>query len=347
MLHGQRDVRAEEVPTPTPGPGQVLVRVAFTGVCGSDIPRVLSDGAHYYPIILGHEIAGVVSSVGPGVASELVGRRVAVAPLVPCHDCDHCRAGRFAQCPNYSFIGSRQDGGMAEYVVAPAANLAVVADSVPLRDIAFFEPSTVALHGIRQAAMTPGQDVAVLGAGTIGLFTLQWAKILGASRVVAVDINPARLATATALGADAVFDVHEHDAASIRSWQGGTGFGHVFETAGQNATMSLAFQLAGVQAGVCFIGNSHADLTFDHRIFELMNRREFHLTGSWMSYSAPFPGDEWRLTADAVADGRLRILDEMVHGTYALDDVVAAFDLFTRPGAVTGKILFEPGAPIG
>jgi len=236
---------------------------------------------------------------------------------------------------------------MAEYVVAPAANLAVVADSVPLRDIAFFEPSTVALHGIRQAAMTPGQDVAVLGAGTVGLFTLQWAKILGASRVVAVDINPARLATATALGADAVFDVHEHDAASIRSWQGGSGFGHVFETAGQNATMSLAFQLAGVQAGVCFIGNSHADLTFDHRIFELMNRREFHLTGSWMSYSAPFPGDEWRLTADAVADGRLRILDEMVHGTYALDDVVAAFDLFTRPGAVTGKILFEPGAHSG
>ena len=146
MLHGQRDVRAEEVPTPTPGPGQVLVRVAFTGVCGSDIPRVLSDGAHYYPIILGHEIAGVVSSVGPGVASELVGRRVAVAPLVPCHDCDHCRAGRFAQCPNYSFIGSRQDGGMAEYVVAPAANLAVVADSVPLRDIAFFEPSTCLLY---------------------------------------------------------------------------------------------------------------------------------------------------------------------------------------------------------
>ena len=347
VLHGQRDVRAEDVPAPAPGPGQVLVRVAFTGVCGSDIPRVLSDGAHSYPIILGHEIAGVVSSVGPGVPSDLVGRRVAVAPLVPCHDCEQCRAGRFAQCPNYSFIGSRQDGGMAEYVVAPAVNLTVVSDSVPLRDIAFFEPSTVALHGIRQAAMRPGTDVAVLGAGTIGLFTLQWAKILGASRVVAVDVNPARLATATALGADAVFDAREHDAASIRAWQGGTGFGHVFETAGQNATMSLAFQLAGVQAGVCFIGNSHADLTFDHRIFELMNRREFHLTGSWMSYSAPFPGDEWRLTADAVADGRLRILDEMVHGTYPLDDVVAAFDLFTRPGAVTGKILFEPGDHIG
>ncbi len=347
VLHGQRDVRAEDVPAPAPGPGQVLVRVAFTGVCGSDIPRVLSDGAHSYPIILGHEIAGVVSSVGEGVPSELVGRRVAVAPLVPCHDCEQCRAGRFAQCPNYSFIGSRQDGGMAEYVVAPAVNLTVVSDFVSLRDIAFFEPSTVALHGIRQAAMTPGTDVAVLGAGTIGLFTLQWAKILGASRVVAVDVNPARLATATALGADAVFDAREHDAAFIRTWQGGTGFGHVFETAGQNATMSLAFQLAGVQSGVCFIGNSHADLTFDHGIFELMNRREFHLTGSWMSYSAPFPGDEWRLTADAVADGRLRILDEMVHGTYPLDDVVAAFDLFTRPGAVTGKILFEPGDHIG
>ncbi|MFZ0529820.1 MAG: hypothetical protein WAL91_04715, partial [Propionicimonas sp.] len=101
-------------------------------------------------------------------------------------------------------------------------------------------------------------------------------------------------------------------------------------------------QLAGPHASVCFIGTSHRDLTFDHAVFELLNRKEFTLTGSWMSYSAPFPGPEWTLTAECVADGRLRIIDELVHGTYALEDVMRAFELFEQPGAVAGKLLFAP-----
>ncbi|MCC6494770.1 MAG: galactitol-1-phosphate 5-dehydrogenase, partial [Propionibacteriaceae bacterium] len=341
VLHGQRDIRVEEIPTPVPGPGEALVRVRLTGVCGSDIPRVLSDGAHFYPLVLGHEIAGEVAAVGEGVDAALVGKRVAVAPLLPCHECEHCRLGHYSQCPNYSFIGSRVNGGLAEFLVAPVLNLTVVADTVPFRDVAFFEPSTVALHGVRHVGFTAGQDVIVLGAGTIGLFTMQWVRILGAARVAVVDVNPARLATAAALGADATFDSTDAGfLAAVRDWQGGTGFGHVFETAGQNATMSLAFQLAAPHAGVCFIGTSHADLRFDHATFELMNRKEFRLTGSWMSYSAPFPGPEWSLTAECVADGRLRITDELVHGIFPLEEVMTAFELFEQPGAVTGKLLF-------
>jgi len=343
VLHGSRDIRAEEIPTPEPAPGEALVRVRMTGVCGSDIPRVLSDGAHFYPIVLGHEIAGEVAAVGDGVEPSLVGRRVAVAPLLPCHACEQCRAGRYAQCPNYSFIGSRTNGGLAEYLAAPVANLTVVDGAVPFRDIAFFEPSTVALHGIRHAGFTPGGDAIVLGAGTIGLFALQWLKILGAARVAVVDVNPARLETARKLGADATFDSTGADfLSSVRSWQGGDGFGDVLETAGQNATMALAFALAAPHSRVCFIGTSHADLRFDHATFELMNRKEFTLTGSWMSYSAPFPGEEWRLTAECVADGRLRIIDELVHGTFGLEDVMTAFALFETAGAVTGKLLFAP-----
>lgn len=343
VLHGQRDVRVEEIPTPEPGPGEALIRVRMTGVCGSDIPRVLSDGAHFYPLVLGHEIAGEIAGVGAGVDTSLVGRRAAVAPLVPCHECLACEAGRFAQCPHYSFIGSRQNGGLAEFVVVPVANLTVTSDAVNFRSIAFFEPSTVALHGIRQAKFAPGADVAVLGAGTIGLLTMQWARILGAAHVAVVDINPARLQTATLLGADAVFDGRDADVLDqIRSWQGGDGFGYTFETAGQNPTMALAFSVAGVGSTVCFIGNSHADLTFDHATFELLNRKEFWLTGSWMSYSAPFPGDEWRLTAEHVADGSLRIVDALVHDVFRLDQVTEAFELFETPGAVRGKILFDP-----
>lgn len=343
VLRAQRDVVVAEIPTPVPGPGEALVRVQLTGVCGSDIPRVLSDGAHFYPLVLGHEIAGEVAAVGDASDEALVGRRVAVAPLLPCHHCDQCTQGRFAQCPNYSFIGSRVDGGLAEFLVAPVRNLTLVHDSVPFRDIAFFEPSTVALHGLRRAGYRGGEDVIILGAGTIGLFTMQWAKILGARRVAVVDVNPARLATATELGADAAFDSRDPGFSdAVRSWQGGTGFGYVFETAGQNATMAMAFQLAAAHASVCFIGTSHRDLAFDRGTFELLNRKEIMLTGSWMSYSAPFPGPEWTLTAECVADGRLRIIDELVHGIFPLEDVMSAFQLFDQPGAVTGKLLFAP-----
>lgn len=343
VVVGERDVRVQELPTPTPRPGEALVRVRLTGVCGSDIPRVLSNGAHFYPLVLGHEIAGEVAEVGDRSDAALVGRRVAVAPLLPCHECEFCAAGAYAQCPNYSFIGSRINGGMAEYVVAPVANLTVVADTVPFRDIALFEPSTVALHGVRHAGFEPGGDVLVLGSGTIGLFTLQWVRILGAKRVAVVDVNPARLATATSLGADAVFDAREPDfLTTIKAWQGGSGFDWTFETAGQNATMQTAFTLAGVHSRVCFIGNSHQDLSFDHATFELMNRKEFTLTGSWMSYSAPWPGTEWSLTAECVADGRLKIIDELIHGVFSLEQVTEAFGLFEVPGAVTGKLLFSP-----
>jgi L-iditol 2-dehydrogenase len=270
---------------------------------------------------------------------------VAVAPLLPCHECPQCLRGHYAQCPNYSFIGSRVNGGLAQYLVAPVRNLTVVADSVSFRDAAFFEPSTVALHGIRHLGFTAGEDVIVLGAGTIGLFAMQWVKILGAARVAVVDVNPARLATAASLGADATFDAQEPGFIdAVRTWQGGAGFGYAFETAGQNATMTLAFQLAAPHAGVCFIGTSHADLAFDHATFELMNRKEFRLTGSWMSYSAPFPGPEWSLTAECVADGRLRITDDLVHDTFELSEVMTAFELFEQPGAVRGKLLFAPNS---
>lgn len=343
VLRGQRDVRLEEIPTPEPAPGEALIRVRMTGVCGSDIPRVLSNGAHFYPLVLGHEIAGEVAAVGAADDAALVGHKVAVAPLLPCLLCVQCQLGRYSQCPNYSFIGSRVNGGLAEFLVAPVRNLTLVADHVSFRDAAFFEPSTVALHGIRHAGFTGGEDVIVLGAGTIGLFTMQWVKILGARRVAVVDVNPARLATAAKLGADVTFDSREDGFLErIRAWQGGTGFGYAFETAGQNATMTMAFRLAGPHAGVCFIGTSHADLNFDHATFELMNRKEFRLTGSWMSYSAPFPGPEWSLTAECVADGRLRIIDDLVHGTFDLGQVMAAFELFEQPGAVTGKLLFAP-----
>lgn len=340
VLYANEDIRYEDAKTPEAGKGEVVVKVKAVGICGSDVPRVLSNGAHYYPIILGHEFSGDIAQIGEGVEGLNVGDRVAGAPLVPCFHCSDCQKGNYSLCKNYTFIGSREPGAFAEYVKMPAANAIRFSNSVPYEQGAFFEPSTVALHGVKCAGFYGGEDVAVLGGGTIGMFTLQWAKIFGAKRVFVFDIVPERLELAKRLGADVVINTSGPDfkEQALRLTDG-KGFGFVFETAGVTVTEQLSFELAGNKASVCFIGTPTRDLTFTPKLFENMNRKEFTLTGSWMSYSAPFPGNEWTLTAQCFSDGRLKYDDSFVYQKFPMSQIAEAFRLFQTPGAVKGKIL--------
>ena len=340
VLHSQQDIRYEEVPDPKIKSNEVLVKMRAVGICGSDIPRVLGESAHYYPIVLGHEFSGDVVKVGSDVDSVKTGDRVAGVPLIPCHVCSDCKKGNYSQCKNYTFIGSRIQGAFAQYVAVPENNVVKFDNSVTYEQGAFFEPSTVALHGIYCTDYKGGEDVAILGGGTIGLFAAQWAKIFGAKRVFVFDISEERLNLAKKLGVDVTINTGlKNFMDEPMNMTDGKGFGYIFETAGLNITMNMAFSLAAKKAGVCFVGTSARDLTFTAETFEKMNRKEFKLTGSWMSYSAPFPGKEWDLTAKYFADGRLKFADELIYKQMPLANISDAFDLFKEPGQVKGKIL--------
>ncbi|HHT35956.1 MAG TPA: galactitol-1-phosphate 5-dehydrogenase [Firmicutes bacterium] len=340
VLHGRDDLRYQEWPTPEPKAGEVLVKVKAVGICGSDVPRVLGDEAHYYPIVLGHEFSGEVVEVGAEVTRVKVGDRVAGVPLIPCFTCADCARGSFSQCKHYTFIGSRIAGAFAEYIALPESNVVPFEDSVSFEQGALFEPSTVALHGLDCVQFRGGEDVAVLGGGTIGLFTAQWAKIYGAKRVFVFDLDDDRLELAKKLGVDQVVNTLKPDfKAEVMEAVGGRGFGYVFETAGADATMKLAFELAGNKSKVCMIGTPTKDLTFSPKLWEQMNRKEFILTGSWMSYSAPFPGSEWELTAHFFSTGQLKYDEALIFKKYPLSEAKTAFDLYKIPGAVKGKIL--------
>jgi len=340
VLYGNEDIRWSDYETPRVKPGTVKVRVRAAGICGSDVPRVLHHGAHFYPIVLGHEFAGDVVEIGEGVTGLSVGDTVSGAPLVPCLSCADCLQGNYALCPHYSFIGSRQQGAFAEYVVIPAQNAVRYNPSIPYEQAALFEPSTVALHGIFLNDYQGGETVCVLGCGTIGIFTVQWAKIFGAKRIVALDIDEGRLAFAREMGADetvlATDPDHLEKALRLTA---GKGYASVFETAGSTATMRAAFALAGNKAHVCFIGTPHVDLTFSPKEWESMNRKEFKLTGSWMSYSAPFPGREWDLTAHCFATGQLRFDERFIFRRFPLARASEAFELYKNPSNVHGKIM--------
>lgn len=340
VLHGNEDIRYEDYPTPEVRPGTVKVRVKATGICGSDIPRVLHNGAHYYPIVLGHEFAGDVVEVGEGVETLHVGDTVSGAPLLPCMECGDCQQGNYSLCKNYSFIGSREQGSFAEYVVMPAQNAVKYDSAIPYRQAAMFEPSTVALHGLFCADYRGGEDVAVLGGGTIGIFTMQWAKIFGSRRVVMFDIDDSRLALAKKMGADEVVNTRNGDfMEAAMAITGGKGYGFVFEAAGNPVTMKMAYELAGGKSSVCMIGTPHVDVTFTPKQWENMNRKEFKLTGSWMSYSAPFPGREWELTAHYFATGQLGFDEDFIFRSYPFEQAAEAFALFKDPGQVHGKVM--------
>ena len=345
VVHASNDIRYEEIGKPKAEPGKVVIKVKYTGICGSDVPRVNADACHYYPNVLGHEFSGTVESIGEGVTSLKPGDRVAGIPLVPCLKCEDCQQGNYSLCKHYSFIGSREFGSFAEYVAVPEKNAVKFDDEVSFEKGSFFEPATVALHGLQRLDYKGGKTVAILGGGTIGLFTMQWAKIFGAKRVVVFDILKERLDLALRLGADEVIDTSKDDFLTLaKEITDGHGFDYIYETAGNTTTMKMAFKLAANKAQICFIGTPTKELSFSVEEWENMNRKEFTLTGSWMSYSAPFPGDEWTLTAHYFKTGELKFEDSLIFQKIPLSKIDTAFEMYKTEGLVKGKILIDSEA---
>ncbi|MDD6685904.1 MAG: galactitol-1-phosphate 5-dehydrogenase, partial [Lachnospiraceae bacterium] len=250
VVHAKEDLRYEDIEKPVPKEGEVLVKVKYTGICGSDIPRVNGDACHFFPNILGHEFSGVVEETGAGVTRVKPGDRVAGVPLVPCMKCADCQRGDYSLCRHYSFIGSRQFGSFAQYVVVPELNAVKFSEEVSFEQAALFEPATVALHGLERTGYKGGHTVAILGTGPIGMLTMQWAKIFGASKVVVFDIVDEKLELAKELGADAGINTLQKDfMEKAMALTGNVGYDYVYETAGNTITMKMAFQLAANKAG--------------------------------------------------------------------------------------------------
>ena len=326
VLYANEDIRYSDWPEPEVAPGTVKIAVRAAGICGSDVPRVLDHAAHYYPIVLGHEFSGVVTETGEGVTKVAPGDHVSGVPLKPCMKCPDCARGNFSQCKHYSFIGSREQGAFAEYIVIPETNAVKLEPEISFEQGALFEPSSVCLHAMRCAGYAGGGNVAVLGCGTIGIFTMQWAKIFGSRTVTSFATSRKSLELASRMGADYTINTKDEDFyEKAMEITGGAGFDYVFESAGSNMTHVLALKLAGNHAHVCYVGTPKSPLTFTVPEWENLNRKELKVTGSWMSGGAPYPGSDWELTGRCFADGRLKYDPALFHAVYPLSDCEKAF----------------------
>jgi threonine dehydrogenase-like Zn-dependent dehydrogenase len=202
VLHAVNDLRVEDKAVPEPGPGEVLVRVAVCGVCGSDATEYSRGPVlTVMPVTLGHEFVGTVAALGAGVTSPPVGATVVCGAGISCGECKPCRQGRTNLCRNYTTIGLQHDGGLAGFVTAPVGTLLDVSDSgLSLETLGLSQPMSIAVHAVRRSGLRSGQDAVIVGVGGIGAF-ITFAAVSVGARVLVVDLSEERLELASALGA--------------------------------------------------------------------------------------------------------------------------------------------------
>ncbi len=252
-LHGPGDLRLADEPTPVPGPGESLVRVTAVGICGSDLhwydESGIGDAVLTRPLVLGHEAAGIIAD-GPRA-----GQRVAIDPQVPCGTCETCARGRGHLCPTVRFLGhSTTDGALRELIAWPEASLVPLPDGIDDAAGAMLEPLGVAIHALRLARVRPGDTVAVLGCGPIGLLLIQLARASGATLVVATDRLPHRVEAAAGLGAIAALVDGGAERETLLHATGGRGVDAAIEIAGDDDAIDAAITLARPAATVVVAG---------------------------------------------------------------------------------------------
>ena len=189
---------------PQPGPGEVLIRVISSGICGTDIHILEGEYLGTYPIIPGHEFAGVVEQVGSGVSRIKIGERVAVEPNIACDNCSYCLNNQQNFCENWQAVGVTLPGGMAEYVIAPEKAVFNISN-LEFEQGAFVEPLSCVLHGVQKTGIRLADKVLILGAGPIGLLLLQVVRLQGVQSVSVVELDQARVESALSVGADRVY----------------------------------------------------------------------------------------------------------------------------------------------
>jgi len=325
LFYGGKDIRVESVPDPIPEPEQVLVEVQATGICGSDL-----HGYHRVPNttrpprIGGHELTGRIAEVGKATRMYRVGDRVAVEPTIPCNSCPECLTGNYNLCSKLIHIGGHISGGFAEYVLAPESNVYELPGQVSFEAGAMAEVYAVAVHALSVTPVQPGDHVAVIGSGPIGLTIAQMAQLSGASSVAVIGKPdaPLRLAkdwiNAVPINVDAA-----NPAEAIEAWSQGRGADVVFEAVGGSAqTLQQATEIAGNRGKICMVGGHTAPLELNAG-----SARKRELTISWsFCYGRRDGKREFQIALDLMGAGKLDPTRLITH-RFPLGEIRRAFEV--------------------
>jgi L-iditol 2-dehydrogenase len=336
VYHSNKDLRIEEMDVPAIGPGEVLMRIEASGICGSDVMEWYR--AHKVPLVLGHEIAGEIVEIGEGVERFQAGDRVSVTHHVPCMTCHYCRSGHHTVCDTLRTTNF-EPGGFAEFVRVPAINVErgtfLLPDTVSYEEGSFIEPAACVIRGQQQARFFPGCSVLVIGSGISGLLHIMVAAALGAGRIVATDVIESRLELARKLGAEETIFAEDDVPARFREMNDGGGADIVILCAGATQAVDQALQAVSRMGSVLFFATTRPDVKVPLAVNEFFWRNEVTLTSSY----AGSPAD-CETALELIRAGRLPVTETITH-RLPLDEIEHGFDLVVNPRDSI-KVIIEP-----
>jgi L-iditol 2-dehydrogenase len=338
MYYSNQDIKLEEMPVPQIGQGEMLMRVEASGICGSDVMEWYR--IHKVPLVLGHEVAGVVVGLGDGVSRYSVGDRIVAAHHVPCNTCHYCLSGNHTVCETLRKTNF-YPGGFAEYIRLPAINvdrgIFKLPDEVFFEEATFVEPVACVLRGLTKAGFKTGYTLLVIGSGIAGLLYVHLARTLGAGRIVAVDVIKHRLAAALKFGADAALHAEENAAAYLRRINDGRLADVVIVCTGAEAAIAQALESVDRHGNVLFFAPTAPKVTFPLSINDVFWRNNVTLTTSY----AGSPADHV-MALELIRAGSLRV-KEMITHRLSLAETGLGFRMVAHPqeyGSI--KVIIEP-----
>ena len=336
MYYNNQDVRLEEMPVPSIGPGELLVRVEASGLCGSDVMEWYR--VERAPLVLGHEVAGTVAQVGEGVERYKEGDRMVVTHHVPCNACRYCLSGHHTVCDTLRQT-SFYPGGFSEYLRVPALNVDrgvfPLSDQTSFEEASFAEPLACVLRGQRRANLQPGQNVLVLGSGLAGMLHINLARAVGAGRVVATDMVDYRLEAARRFGADVAFSAKEDVPARLREANDGRLADLVIVCTGAPPALQQALQAVDRGGTVLFFAPTEPGVTVPVSVNDVFFRNDVTLTTTY----AGAPAD-LATALELIRTGRVQV-GEMITHRVGLEEAGLGFKL-TAGAQDSLKVIVEP-----
>jgi len=336
MYYNNQDVRLEEMPVPQIGPGEVLMRVEASGICGTDLLEWYR--LHKAPLVLGHEVAGVVAAVGEGVKHYKVGDRICAAHHVPCNTCLYCLSGHHTVCDTLRQTNF-DPGGFVEYLRLPSVNVEQgifpLTDDVSFEEATFVEPLACVLRGQRLAHLKPGQTILIIGSGVAGLLHIQLARTSGVGYIIATDIVDYRLEAARKFGADIGVHAEKFTPAYLRQAAGGRLADLVIICSGAASAISQALESLERGGTVLFFAPTEPGVSVPISVNDLFWRNEITLTSSY----GGSPHD-YTAALGLIQTGKIRVRDIITH-RLGLAETDLGFQLVAR-AQDSLKVIIEP-----
>ncbi len=348
VLKGIGQLEYEDVPMPQLQSGWAIVQTGAAGICGSDIPRIFKTGTYHFPMIPGHEFSGKVVKISDEKHKGWLGKRAGIFPLIPCMKCAVCRTKQYEMCGNYDYLGSRCNGGFAEFSAVPVWNLIELPKNMGMKEAALLEPASVALHAVRRLKLQKEDFVVLLGLGTIGLLIVQWLRIMGIRKVLASGHNQGHGQMMMKVASedyqylnldrnpDKKFDMFSW----VMQYTNGEGAAAVIDCIGDSESMKDCLDCVKPGGQVLSVGNPKGDICLEKDTYWKILRKQIRLTGTWNSSFYHREEDDWHSVIKAYCKGALR-LSELITHELAFEQLHTGLDIIRNHEEYHNKIVIS------